>query len=194
MFFKNNIKGSIKSLLLVVVFLFVILFCSVSEIRLDKQDNFAKGLPVLQEISLNETEIPEGLANIEIDTLLTNDFRVNIHNWTNTERIYHLENKAGTYVKNKYKGFSSDLRIYYKSQLVFDQRLSKGFFENPEESAFWNNAILQTVEVDELKSIEQPLIHIRFYNPVQEEFKAYQIKVDHLGEYDLQFISGTNLS
>lgn len=194
MFFKNNIKGSIKSLLLVVVFLFVILFCSVSEIRLDKQDNFAKGLPVLQEISLNETEIPEGLANIEIDTLLTNDFRVNIHNWTNTERIYHLENKAGTYVKNKYKGFSSDLRIYYKSQLVFDQRLSKGFFENSEESAFWNNAILQTVEVDELKSIEQPLIHIRFYNPVQEEFKAYQIKVDHLGEYDLQFISGTNLS
>lgn len=194
MFFKNNIKGSIKSLLLVVVFLFVILFCSVSEIRLDKQDNFAKGLPVLQEISLNETEIPEGLANIEIDTLLTNDFRVNIHNWTNTERIYHLENKAGTYVKNKYKGFSSDLRIYYKSQLVFDQRLSKGFFENSEESTFWNNAILQTVEVDELKSIEQPLIHIRFYNPVQEEFKAYQIKVDHLGEYDLQFISGTNLS
>src|SRR5690606_1890650 len=156
--------------------------------------NSAKEIPAFMDVSLSETEIPEGLADIEIDTLLTNDFRVNIHSWTNTDRIYQLKKKSGTFVKNKYKGFSSDLRIYYKEQLVFDQHLNKGFFETPEESPFWENAILQTVEVDELKSIKEPMIHIRFYNPVQDSYKAYQIKIDYMGVYDLAFIDGKHLT
>lgn len=194
MFFKKNIMGNVKKLLLFLAVLFAILFGSVSEIRLDKSGNSAKKLSPLQYISIDETEIPEGLAEIEIDTLLTNNFRVNIHNWTNTDRIYHLVSKPGTIVKSKYKGITSNLKIYYKKQLIFDQYLDKVIFEEPEESSFWEHAILQTVAVDELRSIKEPLIHIRFYNPVQNVFKAYQITVDCRGAYDLEFIDGIYLS
>jgi len=193
MYFKNNTKAVIKGFLTVGVLLLTIIFCSVSEIRIskEKQNN---GASIQRDFTLNVIEIPEGLADIEVDTLLTNDFRINIHNKTSAERISHLEYKANSVVKNVYKGYASDVKIYYKQQLVFEQPLEKSFFEKKDESSFWDKAILQTVEVDELKSIDQPLIHIRFFNPVQDAFKAYQIRVDSEGVYTLQPIDGTHVS
>lgn len=194
MYFKNNIKGSIKGLLVLGVVLLAIVYCSVSEVRLDKHDSFTKDFPILREVNLQEIEIPEGLVDIEVDTVLTNDFRINIHNKTTDQRIYHIENKDNRVVKNIYKGFEADVKIFYKRQLVFDQDLSKSFFKQQQEPLFWDKAILQTVEVDELKSMDQPLLCVRFYNPELDTFKAYEIRVDSKGVYALQFIEETKIS
>ncbi|WP_417363224.1 hypothetical protein [Galbibacter sp.] len=194
MYFKNNVKGSVKRLLIVSVLLLSIVLCSVSEIRLDQQYNFSKELPILRDVTMSEIEIPEGLVDIEVDTLLTNDFRINIHNMTTDQRIYHVENKENTVVKNIYKGIEADLKIFYKRQLIFDQNINKSFFKQQEESSFWDKAILQTVEVDELKSIDKPLIWIRFYNPTLDVSKAYEIQVDSKGVYTLQIIDHTHIS
>src|SRR5690606_38871861 len=107
---------------------------------------------------------------------------------------YQHVSKPGTIVKSKCKGITSNLKIYYKKQLIFDQYLDKVIFEEPEESYFCEHAILQTVAVDELRSIKEPLIHIRFYNTVQNAFKAYQITVYCYGAYHLEFIDGIYLS
>src|SRR5690606_26141456 len=122
------------------------------------------------------------------------NFRVNIHKQTNSERIKHVENYVNSVVKKIYKGFESDLKIYYKRQLVFDQNINKNFFNQQDDILFCDKAILQTVEVDELKSIDQPLISIRFFNPVLDAFKAYEISIDSDGVYTVQFIEGTHVS
>lgn len=192
MHWKISVKKSFKGLLLVAVLFLVILFCSISGMRLDKQEKFNQE-SFFQSLTLSEIEIPEGLVDIKVDTMMSNDFRINIHNQTNSERIHHIESRANTVVKNIYKGFESDLKIYYKRQLVFEHNIDKNFFKQ-QESAFWDNAILQTVEVDELKSIDKPLISIRFFNPVQDAFKAYEISIDSDGVYTVQLMNGTRFS
>lgn len=190
---NKSIKINIKGLLLVGSLFLVIILCSISDMRLDKQ-NQSKDFPDLWEVALSEKEIPEGLVDIEVDTVLSNNFRVNIHKQTNSERIKHVENNVNSVVKKIYKGFESDLKIYYKRQLVFDQNINKNFFNQQDDIPFWDKAILQTVEVDELKSIDQPLISIRFFNPVLDAFKAYEISIDSDGVYTVQFIEGTHVS
>lgn len=190
---NKNIKINIKGLLLVGSLFLVIILCSISDMRLDKQ-NQSKDFPDLWEVALSEKEIPEGLVDIEVDTVLSNNFRVNIHKQTNSERIKHVENNVNSVVKKIYKGFESDLKIYYKRQLVFDHNINKNFFNQQDDIPFWDKAILQTVAVDELKSIDQPLISIRFFNPVLDAFKTYEISIDSDGVYTVQFIEGTHVS
>src|SRR5690606_17770639 len=184
---NKSIKINIKGLLLVGSLFLVILLCSISDMRLGKQ-NQSKDFPNLWEVALSDKEIPEGLVDIEVDTVMSNDFRVNIHKQTNSERIKHIENNVNSVVKNIYKGFESDLKVYYKKQLVFNHNINKNFFNQQDDLPFWDKAILQTVEVDELKSIDEPLISIRFFNPVLDAFKAYEISIDSDGVYTVQFI------
>jgi len=189
----KSIKINIKGLLLVGSLFLVIVLCSISDMRLGKQ-NQSKDFPDLWEVALSDKEIPEGLVDIEVDTVMSNDFRVNIHKQTNSERIKHIENNVNSVVKNIYKGFESDLKVYYKKQLVFNHNINKNFFNQQDDLPFWDKAILQTVEVDELKSIDEPLISIRFFNPVLDAFKAYEISIDSDGVYTVQFIEGTHVS
>ena len=190
---NKSIKINIKGLLLVGSLFLVIVLCSISDMRLGKQ-NQSKDFPDLWEVALSEKEIPEGLVDIEVDTVMSNDFRVNIHKQTNSERIKHVVNNVNSVVKNIYKGVESDLKIYYKKQLVFDHNINKNFFNQQDDLPFWDKAILQTVEVDELKSIDEPLISIRFFNPVLDAFKTYEISIDSDGVYTVQFIEGTQVS
>ena len=190
---NKSIKINIKGLLLVGSLFLVIVLCSISDMRLGKQ-NQSKDFPDLWEVALSDKEIPEGLVDIEVDTVMSNDFRVNIHKQTNSERIKHIENNVNSVVKNIYKGFESDLKVYYKKQLVFNHNINKNFFNQQDDLPFWDKAILQTVEVDELKSIDEPLISIRFFNPVLDAFKAYEISIDSDGVYTVQFIEGTHVS
>src|SRR5690606_7362639 len=128
---NKSIKINIKGLLLVGSLFLVIILCSISDMRLDKQ-NQSKDFPDLWEVALSEKEIPEGLVDIEVDTVLSNNFRVNIHKQTNSERIKHVENNVNSVIKNIYKGFESDLKIYYKRQLIFDHNINKNFFNQQE--------------------------------------------------------------
>lgn len=162
----------------------LIVFFSTNSLRLDKQQSFDKNA-FYWDLTHSEVEIPEGLVEIKVDTVMSNDFRVQIHNQTSSERIHYLESKPNKLVKKIYKGFESDLMVYYQSSLVFEKHLDKHFFRQGDDSPFWDKAILQSMEVDQLNSIEKPLISIRFYNPELNAFKAYQISVDKLGTYKI---------
>ncbi|WP_265954406.1 hypothetical protein [Galbibacter sp. EGI 63066] len=132
-------------------------------------------------------EIPEGYAEIVVDTVLTNHFTAQTKYHSTDEIVLEIENKKHEAIqKTVYKEFHSDVSVYYKDQLVLKKKIKKDLFKDENED-FWDKSIMHSIAVDEIASSENNIVFtVTFYNTDKEHFIDYKLIIDKIGDFHIE--------
>lgn len=180
-----NKKLPIKILVLLVV----VIFLSIDKNNLFGPQKTMNEPTIKGAIEMSEIEIPEGLVKLKKDTILSNDFKISAYTYLNKDKVYHIAKTPASLTKNIYRDFSTDLRVFYRNQLVVEKCIDKRLFQNEQDADFWQKSIMKSVEINEFKSMEQSVvIHVSFYNPVSKRFRDYNLSIDRKGTIQTQMI------
>ena len=138
--------------------------------------------------------VPRMHITIETDTILTNDFRVKIkYNSINKNILKISKNEYPRFRKTLFREFISALEVSVKDRIIFDQEITKHYFNPDTNDKFWRNAILQFVEIDQLATQlkESVVIKFSFVNPIINKSGFYSLLIDENGR--VQIINDDNV-
>lgn len=169
-----------------IIFLFAIIWissCDQTRFRTKGNQLFGNN-PYLATTNYTSKEVPEGYAEIQIDSILANNFVINTKYHTTDDKILKVEkNKLGDIHKTVYKEFHSDLSVYYKNNLVLKKRVEKDTF-NIKENPILEAAFMQSFKLNEIASTTNQIVFsVTFYNPSAENYIDYEFVVDKIGDY-----------
>jgi len=181
---------SIFTLFLVVVVVYL------STCRNDAGFSEPKLLALDNEYSSDYTAevIPRIHITVETDTILSNNFRVKIKYNSTDKNILKISKKEySRFGKTLYREFISTLEISVKDRIIFDQEITRHYFNTDTDDKFWRNAILQYVEIDQLATQlnESVVIKFSFVNPVIDKSRFYSLLIDENGR--VQIINDDNV-
>jgi len=132
--------------------------------------------------------IPRMHITIETDTILSNDFRVKIkYNSINKNILKISKNEYSRFEKTLYREFASALKVSVKDRIIFDQEITKHYFNPDTDDKFWKNAILQFVEIDQMATQLKEIIVVKFsfVNPVINKSEFYSLLIDENGQVEI---------
>ncbi|QLE01053.1 hypothetical protein HX109_05545 [Galbibacter sp. BG1] len=173
---------------LIMFFVLVLAVSSCDQTRLrNKGNQFFEKQPALATYDYSSKTIPEGYAKVEIDSTLSNGFKVFTKFVTTTDSVYKIENdRVGHYNKTEYREFQSEVRISFQDELILEKRIDKAMFRNNDDD-FWNASFMQSFSIDEESSFGNALaFSVTFYNPSAEKFLDYHLIIDAKGNYEIQ--------
>jgi hypothetical protein len=82
--------------------------------------------------------IPKYYLEVQTDTILSNDFRVQIkYNSLNKKVLKITEENPFKISKTYYAEFESNIQVFNGIQVVFDKKISKEDFEEDSDNEFW---------------------------------------------------------
>lgn len=132
--------------------------------------------------------IPQTHITVETDTILSNNFRVKIkYNSINKNILKINKNEYSRFNKILYREFVSALEVSVKGRIIFDQEITKHYFNPDIDNRFWRNAILQFVEIDQLATQLKEIVVIKFsfVNPVIDKIEFYSLLIDENGQAEV---------
>ena len=135
------------------------------------------------------TYTPETYQEFNIDSLLSNGFRVKIKTYSDMNNSSLLEEykKEATIYKKFYRQHISELKIYYNNALIATKTITKSLFTNKKDLDFWSKAILGNVSINGLKSTGDKLtLNIYYCIPESEICKDFLIIFDKEGRFTLE--------
>ena len=136
--------------------------------------------------------IPKYYLEVQTDTILSNDFRVQIKYKSLNKNVLKITEKTPFKIsKTYYREFESNLQVFNGTQVVLDKKISKEDFEEDLDKQFWGKAILQFVELDQIKSqkTEKIVVKFHFFNPQISKNKLYNLFVDRKGNLEIELVS-----
>ncbi|MBE9490966.1 MAG: hypothetical protein IMY67_11770 [Bacteroidetes bacterium] len=127
--------------------------------------------------------IPEAYTETKTDTITNTDFNVHI-------KYYSLMNSSVELSKKElHRNFESQIIIYKKEKIIFNETINKSDFINSNESQFWDNAIMQFVWLDEEQSNQsQVVINYSFLLPKTNTFQSFTLQIDEKGNRKIRRI------
>lgn len=182
-----------KQLLLFLCCLTLMVFASCNN-STSKQDRLKQAV---SEFNKKETQTnlqsmsPERYVEIQTDSIISQTFKVSIKNYSNMNQSISAE-ELFTHKSAKIKMqrvFESDIIVSVKDQVVFAKHISSELFRTLQPSAFWENATLEHVWVNQERSDATTLsLGISMVNPKNKAFKMYEMIIDQLGHETLHLI------
>ncbi len=174
---------SIFTLFLIVVLVYLSTYRN--DAGFSEQENFA----LSNEYTADYTEvIPQMHITVETDTILSNNFRVKIkYNSINRNILKISENEYPRFRKTLFREFVSALEVSVKDRIIFDQEITRHYFNSDNNNKFWKNAILQFVEIDQMATQlkESLVIKFSFVNPVINKSGFYSLLIDENGQVEI---------
>lgn len=134
---------------------------------------------------------PEGHVEIVTDTLMLNDIKVYIKNYSLSDEqilIPDATNQSSKKVVYQ-RVFESEIIISKASKDIFRTHISAKQFKALDADPFWANATLQHAWVNqELSNSENINLDISFINPKTDVYKLYRMSIDTYGQQTLKLI------
>jgi len=129
------------------------------------------------------TYIPEAYTETKTDTIISTDFNIHI-------KYFSLMNSSVELSKNElHRNFESQIIVYKKEKLIFNEMITKSDFINSNELQFWDNAIMQYVWLDEEQSNHsQVVINYSFLLPKTNTFQSFTLLIDQKGNRKIRRI------
>lgn len=127
--------------------------------------------------------IPNSYTETKTDTITSTNFRVQI-------KYYSLMNSAVELSKNElHRNFESQIVVYKREKLVFNETINKSDFINSNELQFWDNAIMQYVWLDEEQSNQSlVVINYSFLLPKTNTIQSFTLHIDKKGNRKIRRI------
>ena len=149
----------------------------------------------LNQVKNNEIEyvaevIPKFHLKVETDTLLSNNFRVKIKYNSLNKRVLKITETPFIINKSFYREFESVLEVFDGNEIIFNKKLTKDDFQGPSNNKFWEKAILQFVEIDQLatQQNEKVVLAFLFFNPETQNKKLYNLYIDKKGNPETKLV------
>jgi hypothetical protein len=139
--------------------------------------------------------IPEVPVTIYTDTILSSGFQIKIE--YNTIENDYISKKVRTVndslINTNYQNFEAKLIVYKSEKFITKHRLNKNIFSTQDNSAFFQNAIMQFVWIDYDSSNDQYIsLNTSFCIPETESCKDFNIKIDSFGIVEIEEINLTS--
>ena len=150
---------------------------------------------LLESFSEETHFIPEAPFEIFTDTILSNGFQVKIkYNAIEDDFISKkAKSKNDSIINTNHKNFEANLIVYKSKRLIIEQTLNKDAFSKTDNTAFFQNAIMQFVWVDYDASNDHYIsLNTSFCIPETESCKDFSIKIDSFGIVAIEEINLTS--
>ena len=131
---------------------------------------------------------PEGYTEVETDTIMANNLRVNIKNYSlmNQEVIQHTKTIGHNKDIQYHRVFESEIVVYNENQKIYATSINASKFHNKDNTPFWNNATLEHVWVNQESSGPDWVnLEITFIDPQTQAYKVYEMTIDQNGKQDI---------
>lgn len=137
----------------------------------------------------NVTFYPKEYTEVVTDTLIGTSFRVHIKNYSlPNQSIAMLTNEVTNNLK-LHRVFESEIAVTTTTKTILNTHISAEQFKARSKDAFWNNATLQQVWVNqELSTLDKIQLDVSFINPEEKSFKLYRMSIDGNGQQQLTLI------
>ncbi|WP_053993015.1 hypothetical protein [Mangrovimonas sp. TPBH4] len=128
---------------------------------------------------------PETYTEVETDTILSNNLRVNIKNYSlmNQEVLQHKKTLGNNKDIQFHRAFESEIVVYNANQKIFATTINADVFLKKDNSLFWNNATLEHVWVNQESSgADWVNLEITFIDPQTLSYRIYEMTIDNNGQ------------
>jgi hypothetical protein len=134
---------------------------------------------------------PEQYTETKTDSIISKTFRVYVKNYSlmNQEVLIKQSIKNRSKTSQFHRVFESEIIVAVNDKIIYSKHISVEKFRDFESTAFWNNAILEHVWVNQEHSNTENLsLSISLINPKNKAFKLYEILIDKSGNERLILI------
>ena len=132
--------------------------------------------------------IPETYSEVETDTILNNGFRVKIKTFTEMQdNVFNEFVIDSIKYKIYYRNYTGQLDVFYNNTSVLKETINKSYLKKNNEEAFWDDAIMAGLSLDEHNSAKKEVsITVLYCIPESEICKEFKIVVDQNGSTTLK--------
>lgn len=134
---------------------------------------------------------PEAYVEIVTDTIMSNNIKVRIKNYSLLDEQILVSNKTdATSISTNYQRvFESEISISIASKDILSTHISAKQFRTTHADPFWDNATLQHAWVNqELSTTSNIQLDISFINPKNDTYKLYRMSIDSYGQQTFNLI------
>ena len=168
----------------------IIIGCNGRERYYKSNNEILQENKLLDSFSENIQYIPESYTEVEVDTTLSNGFRVKIRTYTEMED--HVINEFtidSINYKFHYRNYTGQLEVFYKNEAILEKTINKSYFKENGDKEFWEKAILAGISLDEdTLTIEKVFINVFYCIPESEICEDFKIIVDEKGESSIEHL------
>lgn len=177
---------------------FIITIISVAFLSCDGRKSKSNALrDSIKEFNQNQSEIelvtfyPKEYTDLETDTLISNEVKVHIRNYSLDNETILISSSGNISSKkvNYHRVFESDIVISTPYKHILTTHISAEQFASKDSDAFWNNATLQHVWLnEELSTTHDIHLDMSFINPANKSYKLYRMSIDINGKQAINLI------
>ncbi len=134
---------------------------------------------------------PDEYVEVVTDTIISNNVKVHIKNYSlSNESVLMSVNEHSTSKNQKqHRVFESDIVVSTPTKEIFNAHISAEQFKSINTDAFWSNATLQHVWVNqELSTSNDIKLDMSFINPKENTYKLYRMSIDENGQQQIDFV------
>ena len=130
---------------------------------------------------------PKEYTEVVTDTVISNKLKIHIKNYSLSHTgITMLDSKENLKL---HRVFESEIVISTATKEILNTHISADLFKTMYADAFWNNATLQQVWVNqELSTTQEIKLDMSFINPKDNSYKLYRMSIDENGQQHIDFI------
>ena len=150
---------------------------------------------VLESFSEETHLIPQAPFEIYTDTIFNNGFQIKIkYNAIEDNFISKkAKSKNDSIINTNYINFEAKLVVYKSEKVIIEQTLNKDAFYKTDNTAFFQNAVMQFVWIDHFVSNDDYInLNTSFCIPETESCKDFSIKIDLFGIVEIEEINLTS--
>lgn len=139
-----------------------------------------------------DSYVPEQFTASTTDTILNSGLRVNVNYYALMDNLVTVKSTDNPNVNTHYRKFESQIQVFKNNELLFNETLNTSEFADAQHSAFWDNAIMQYVWLDDLESTaDNILINCSFLEPITHEYKSYKVSFNRFGTREITLIDAS---
>ncbi|MEP1488470.1 MAG: DUF4738 domain-containing protein [Algibacter sp.] len=131
---------------------------------------------------------PNEYTEIVTDTLLSNDFKVNIKYFSSEkDSVIKTYRSNEATITHHYKDFKARLTVAKNNAIIVDGVINKSLFSKFETTSFWDHAIMQFIWVDYTQTTTNKInLNVSFCAPEQNNCKDYTVIIHESGAIKIE--------
>ncbi len=130
-----------------------------------------------------ETYFPENYSEVVTDTIFSNGYHIKLKVYSDMNTSVLKEFKKDTInYKHHFRNFKGELIVNLNGKEILNRTLDKSQFSNKKNDAFWQQAILGNIVLDNENSNDNEVLLHAFYRiPKSNQYKDFKIIVTSQG-------------
>lgn len=177
-----------KLFTLFILIIIVLLNCDGRDRKHKTNEEVLKENKLLDSFSESIKYIPEVYTEENTDTILSNGFRVKIKTYTEMQdNVFNEFIIDSIKYKFYYRNYTGKLDVFYNNASILKETIDKSYLNKNEDKAFWDDAIMAGISLDEHNSTKKEVfISVLYCIPESETCKEFNIIVDKEGNTTLE--------